>query len=350
MIRPHSFAGMIEGKSFVLERISMVSTALALALAMLPTVKADPVRSAVVAAVPKLVAGAQGHAEQKTCFACHNQALPALALTAAKARGIAIPEKFLAAQAEHIAGFFSDHKDELRAGKGTGGQATTAGYALFTLELSGHQPDDTTATIAEYLLKYQSNRDHWEPIANRPPTESSHFTTTFFAIRGLKVWGAKADRERIEKRIEGARNWLIKTNAKDTEDRVFRLLALKEAGANEKELAAASFELLKTQRNDGGWGQLDSLASDAYATGSALYALHQAGGLKADSPTYRAGVTLLVKTQLADGTWRVKSRSKPIQTHYESGFPHEKDQFISISASGWATAALALSMGELAQK
>ena len=48
----------------------------------------------------------------------------------------------------------------------------------------------------------------------------------------------------------------------------------------------------------------------------------------------------LLKTQLPDGTWKVKSRSKPFQPYYESGFPHEKDQFISISASGWATAAL----------
>ena len=52
----------------------------------------------------------------------------------------------------------------------------------------------------------------------------------------------------------------------------------------------------------------------------------------------------LLKTQRADGTWYVKSRSKPFQPYYESGFPHEKDQFISIAASGWATAALALAV------
>jgi hypothetical protein len=304
------------------------------------SIKPDPVRAAVAAAVPSLTAGAAGHAEQKTCFACHNQATPALALAAARARGIDVPKKFFAAQAEHIAGFLASNKEGFRAGKGTGGQAATAGYALFTLELDGHRADDTTAAVAEYLLKFQSNRDHWETTADRPPTEASHFTTTYFAMRGLKVWGAKADQEQIDKRIENARTWLVKTAAKDTEDRVFRLLAIKEAGAGEKELAAASWELLKTQRMDGGWGQLDSLASDAYATGSSLYALHNAGGLKVDSPAYRAGVSFLVKTQLADGTWRVKSRSKPFQQYYESGFPHEKDQFISISASGWATAAL----------
>src|SRR5579872_4316519 len=323
----------------------MISTFLIFGFAIpLPLVKPDPVRAAVAAAVPRLVAGAEGHAEQKTCFACHNQAPPALALTAARARGIDVPEKFFTEQANHIAGFLTSNKKEFLAGRGTGGQASTAGYALFTLELNGYKPDDTTAAVADYLLKFQPNQDHWATTTSRPPTEASHFSTTYFAIRALKVWGAKADRERIDTRIDNARNWLIKGTAKDTEDRVFRLLAMKEAGVGEKELAAASWELIKTQRVDGGWQQLDSLESDAYATGSALYALHHAGGLKVDTQAYRAGVSFLVKTQLADGTWRVKTRSRPIQQYYESGFPHEKDQFISISASGWATAALAASM------
>jgi len=312
----------------------------------LSTIKADPVRTAVAIAVPRLIAGASGHTEQKTCFACHNQATPTLALSAARARGIDVPKKFFDSQAEHIAGFLATHKEDFRAGRGTGGQAATAGYALFTLELAGHLPDDTTAAVAEYLLKFQPKLDHWGTTSNRPPTEASHFTTTYFAVRSLKIWGAKADQERIDGRIENARTWLIKTAAKDTEDHVFRLLALKEAGASEKELAAASWELLKTQRIDGGWGQLESLSSDAYATGSALFALHHAADLKVDSPAYRAGVSFLLKTQLADGTWCVKSRSKPFQKYYESGFPHEKDQFISISASGWATAALVDAMSK----
>jgi squalene cyclase len=134
---------------------------------------------------------------------------------------------------------------------------------------------------------------------------------------------------------------MVKTPAKETEDRVFRLLGLKETGAGETDVAAAAWELLRSQRADGGWSQLDGGASDAYATGSALFALHHAGGLKPDAPAYKAGVAFLLKTQLPDGTWKVKSRSKPFQPYYESGFPHEKDQFISIAATGWATAALA---------
>ncbi|MBN9122883.1 MAG: hypothetical protein J0I06_27720, partial [Planctomycetes bacterium] len=155
---------------------------------------------------------------------------------------------------------------------------------------------------------------------------------------------AGADKERTAKRVESARGWLVKAPARDTEDRVFRLMGLKEAGADAKEVAAAAWDLLRSQRADGGWSQLADGSSDAYATGSALFALHQAGGLKVDAPAYRAGAAYLLKTQRADGTWFVKSRSKPFQPYYESGFPYEKDQFISIAASGWATAALALAV------
>ena len=307
----------------------------------LPLMKDEPLRHAITAAVPQLLAGARGHAEQKVCFACHNQAFPMLALTAARDRGYRVPDSFFTSQVEQIAKFLESNKKKFRDGQGTGGQAATAAYALFTLQLAGYRPDDTTAAVAEYLLKFEPARDHWRTNSHRPPTESSDFTTTYLTMRVLRTYGAKADKEKIEARIKTAREWLLRTEAKETEARVFRLFGLKEAGASDRDMAAAAWELLRTQQANGGWSQLDGGACDAYATGSSLYALHHAGGLKADAPAFRSGVAFLLKTQLPDGTWFVKSRSKPFQPYYESGFPHEKDQFISIAASGWATAALA---------
>jgi hypothetical protein len=40
----------------------------------------------------------------------------------------------------------------------------------------------------------------------------------------------------------------------------------------------------------------------------------------------------------------VKSRAIPLQPHFESGFPHGRDQFISAAGSNWATMALALAV------
>ena len=93
-----------------------------------------------------------------------------------------------------------------------------------------------------------------------------------------------------------------------------------------------------------GWAQLASLDSDAYATGTALVALHQAGGIATADPAYRNGLRFLLAKQSDDGSWHVRTRSTPIQTYYESGYPHGEDQFISITAAGWATTALALAL------
>ena len=164
----------------------------------------------------------------------------------------------------------------------------TAGYMLLTLELAGYKPDHYTEAVAEYLVKTQADRGYWKTVSNRPPTEASDFTATYLALRGLRASAGKEQKERAEKRTKAAREWLLKTRPKDTEDRVFRLFALKEAGADEKDVSAAAWVLLKTQRADGGWGRLDKMASDAYATGTALVALHEAGGLATDHPAYVA--------------------------------------------------------------
>ena len=64
----------------------------------------------------------------------------------------------------------------------------------------------------------------------------------------------------------------------------------------------------------------------------------------ADDEAIRRGLRFLIDTQLDDGSWHVVTRAKAFQTYFESGFPHEKDQFISIAASSWATLALLMTL------
>ena len=304
------------------------------------------VRTAVEKAIARLVVGAAGHVEKKSCFACHNQTYPVLALTTATARGFTVPKHVIGEQAEHVAEFLGDHIEEFRTGKGTGGQVDTAGAALLTLELAGYKPDETTESVVSYLLATQPNQGHWRSTSNRPPTEVSHFTATYLAIRGVKKWHTPDQAKKATTRIEAARSWLIKAKPVDHEDRAFRLLGVKESGADRREVAAAAFDVFATQRPDGGWAQTDAMTSDPYATATALFALHIASGLAVHHPAYRSGLNYLINSQRADGTWLVASRSKPFQPYYESGFPHGKNQFISIAASSWATTVLALSLPE----
>src|SRR6185295_3914053 len=106
-------------------------------------------------------------------------------------------------------------------------------------------------------------------------------------------------------------------------------------------IAPASRALAAEQRPDGGWSQLASMGSDAYATGEALYALNTAGQMAPSHAVYAKGVKYLLNTQAADGSWHVKSRSIWVQPYFESGFPYGHDQWISAAGTSWAVMALA---------
>jgi hypothetical protein len=302
-------------------------------------------RSAIGKSLPLLTAGARGSMEKRErCFTCHNQGMPIMALVTAQSRGIAIDADELRKQVQFTADFLAKNRENYLAGKGQGGQSDTAGYALWALDNGGWKPDATTTAVTEYLLQWQRDLGHWKPQSRRPPTEQSLFTSSYVALRGLRTFGTPEQRERTDRRTEQVLAWLVKTPAEDHEDRVFRLRALHAAGAPEAEIRGAAKKLLGSQRADGGWAQLDDMTSDAYATATALVALHQAGGLATTDAAYRKGLRLLLTTQLGDGSWHVKTRSNPVQTYFESGYPHAADQFISIAAAGWATTALALAL------
>src|SRR5207247_9056516 len=93
-----------------------------------------------------------------------------------------------------------------------------------------------------------------------------------------------------------------------------------------------------------GWSQLPTMGSDAYATGEALYALNAAGNMLTANPVYQKGVKYLLRTQAADGSWHVASRSIWLQPYFESGFPYGHDQWISAAGTSWATMALSMTV------
>jgi hypothetical protein len=300
----------------------------------------EPIRAAIERAIPLLERAAAGSADQRECFTCHNQGLPILALSEARRFGFAVDGDNHRRQIEHTFAHLDRNRQRFLDGKGTGGKGDTAGYALWALSAGEWPPDETTAAVAEFLLLWQADDDHWTCTSDRPPSEASHFTTTYLGIRGLQRYGTDAQQERIAARIQSARDWLIATPPEDTEDQVFRLWGLKLAGADETAVDSAASELLARQREDGGWAQLDGADSDAYATATALVALQRTGSLQPDADAYRRGVKYLLQAQLEDGSWHVVSRSDPFQSYYESGFPHGEDQFISTAASAWAVLSL----------
>lgn len=306
----------------------------------------ESVRAAIVTSIPLLESGARGSAERRQCFTCHSQAVPVFALAEARKRGFEIDEENFQRQLEHTAAHLERGRAAYLDGRGQGGKVLTAGYALWTLESGGRSPDEVTAAVTGFLLEHQKDEIHWRHRGSRPPSSGSDFTATYVALRGLAYFGTEKQWPQIEQRVAEVKEWLGGEAPRDTEDRVFRLWALPYVGAGEEALRQAVAALTDTQREDGGWAQNDDLVSDAYATGTALVALMDAGQLSADHPAVNRGVRYLIDAQLGDGSWHVATRAKPFQTYFESGFPHKKDQFISIAASSWATLALLLTLSE----
>jgi len=146
----------------------------------------------------------------------------------------------------------------------------------------------------------------------------------------------------VEQRVLKAEWWMKETKPIANEEKIFQLLGLTWCHADKDFIIQQAKKLMLSQHADGGWSQLDSLKTDAYATGQALYALHTCGALAINDAAYQRGVDFLLKTQKADGSWHVKTRSFPFVPFVDSGFPHKSDQFISAAGTNWATMALLL--------
>jgi hypothetical protein len=310
------------------------------------TETAAPIVAAIQRSLALLETASSGSAEQRKCFTCHSQAHPVIALAEARRRGFTIDQENFDRQIQHTAAHLDRGRSDYLEGRGQGGKSDTAGYALWTLQQGGFAASETIDPVVDWLRSQQQEPGNWKRSSDRPPSEASHFTTTYLALRALSHVAHQQHSSDTAERFARSRDWLIENTAADTEDRVFRLLALQLVQAGEDEISAAAAELLAKQLADGGWAQLDSLASDAYATGTALFALHRSGQLQTDQPAYQNGINFLLSTQREDGSWHVKSRSVPFQAYYETGFPHGKDQFISTSATAWATLALLLTQPE----
>jgi len=304
--------------------------------------KPEAVREAVVKALPLILKSTNQYSEKRDCFSCHHQAVPVLALSTAREHGFAVPAEAIEDPLEHTENDLRGALDSYRKGKGQPGDINRAGYALFTLDVGGIKPNEVTDAVAEYLLQKEEPRGYWRGSADRPPSEASEFMSNYLIIRALTAYGTEGRKDRVAVRVEKTRRWLESARPRDTEDRVFRLLALQAVSAPEASIREASNDLASTHRDDGGWSQLDGGKSDAYATGSALAALHLAGRMATDSRVYRGGLKFLIDDQREDGSWFVTSRSKPFQPYFESGFPYGKDQFISMAATSWAVTALSL--------
>jgi hypothetical protein len=266
-----------------------------------------------------------------------------MASSAARARGYAVDEKAAKYQVEAVVAMFKPVIPDMAAGKpNIPDPAISVSYALVGLAAENYAPDATTDAMAHLVSLQQIADGSFLAFPARPPIESSVFTATALSVRALQVYGKDVDGI-----VERARMWLETAQPHTNEDRTMQLLGLTWAKGDRKAIGEAAQRLMAEQRRDGGWGQLSDLESDAYATGQALAALRISGQVQPSDAAWQKGTGFLLRTQLDDGSWLVRSRTFPFQPYKESGFPHGKNQWISAAGTSWAV--LALSLGEPAK-
>lgn len=276
------------------------------------------------------------------CFSCHEQPAAAFAVSAARAKGIAVDEK---AASERLNQITSGMNVTQLEGAAPLGGADNNVYLAEALVRSGYKPDRITDLLAANLAAYQGGDGGWHLSGySRSPLQDSDYARTAMAVRALKTYGTPGRAAEIRERMERAKKWLLRPYAVTTEDLDMRLVGVAATGASAAELRKIAGPVLSRQHPDGGFPQRENFASDAYATGMTLWALAEAGVVQPGDDAYRKGVRFLLSTQGADGSWHVSSRATKFQIYFESGFPYGHDQWISTMATGWAANAIALSL------
>lgn len=300
------------------------------------------IEKALAASLPLLQQSGQKLTRTRNCVTCHQHSLVAMTVGLARQQGFPVNEQIASEERQAIKSILDRKVPLLLLGADI--DPTLAAYSLVGFAAEKQAPSLLTDALVHYLVLHQQQEGHWAPEAYRPPEDGSPFLFTAYAVRGLSVYASPGRAREIEERVQRARQWLLAAKPQETVDQVFQIFGLLWSQAPPPAIDAAMQQLKHQQRPDGGWSQLPTLPSDAYATGQTLCALLEAG-MKPDCKEYRRGIAFLLQNQQQDGSWFVPSRCFPALEYSSSGFPHGRSQFISAAATCWASMALARARG-----
>src|SRR6516164_5860909 len=294
------------------------------------------------------------HVSKLDCGSCHQQYLPMAAVGNARNRSVRFDQKAAREQIDALAKLtnpVSQHEYVLQT-LFHPDPAHSFGYDLFGFVAEGGPPSARTDGMVHHLVTVQASDGRWFNQTPRPPIASGDVSATALSIHAIQHYGWPGCKEELATSVERARRWLWTVKAETNEEAVFQLLGLHWAGEPAEKLADLTKSLLQRQGKDGGWAQLPTLESDAYATGEALYTLAQAAKVPVTDPAWQRGLRFLLERQEDDGTWHVARRTFPFQPTMDSGFPHHRDSWLSAAATSWAVLALtrALPVGPAASK
>src|SRR3989442_520393 len=292
---------------------------------------AASIRAALERSIPLLQRADAIFLQKSGCVSCHHNTFTSMTVSLARNNALKVDEQMARDQQKKIGAYIETCRERAWQGVGIPGETSSISYIWLGLAAENYRPDAATDALARFLESQQWPSGGWRASGHRPPMAPGDIQATAASLRALQVYGAKAQHAKYDEAVSRATKWLMKAQPQNTDERVFQLFGLVWAGVKpDHEIIKKDVrELLSEQRADGGWAQLQTLASDAYATGQVLVALRQVDAHKMPScaTAYKRGIAFLLKTQLEDGSWYIRSRSVPLQPYFEGGFPHGNQQW-----------------------
>ncbi|PWT98196.1 MAG: hypothetical protein C5B52_12565 [Bacteroidetes bacterium] len=303
-------------------------------------VSSDAIKSAAAKSLYVIQMSASKFARIEGCASCHNNTLTSMAVGKGIEKGI--PDIDSLKQARVMI-----QKMTMKFGadnnlvKGFINAKFVPAYVLLGLAAEKYPADFVTDIGVEYLLNCAEKDGSYKAENFRPPMEYGDIHLAALSIRAIQIYAAPAKKEAVNALVSKTRLWMENSNPSVQQEAAFKLVGLYWCGSNPDQIKSAADKLIALQNADGGWSQLPTLKSDAYATGQALYALSESHSVPVDGEVYQKGIKYLLGSQDASGAWVVQTRSNPIQPFKSCGFPpYNEDQFISSAASNWAVMAL----------
>jgi hypothetical protein len=279
------------------------------------------------------------------CVSCHAQSMTDLVAGSARAKGFRIDEKAAADRVRMLQAVYP--AEPMLERMDAAGAMEQIAYPLMGLAANNYPAGHMTDVFVANIAAQQRSDGSWHVgAAARPPAEEGDIFRTAVCVRALQAYAPPGRGPEMADRIAKARKWLEAAKPSTAEDRNMQLMGLYWADAGPSVLKPLAKAILAQQRPDGGWMQHAGVPEDAYATGESLYALELTGQVRPSSAASKRAIAYLLKTQHADGSWFVQSRSARIQAYFDGGFPYGHDQWISNWGTSWSALALTLAAGE----
>jgi hypothetical protein len=304
--------------------------------------KPNDVRSTIDRGLGFLAKDALAWKAEHNCASCHHAALVVWSMREAKVRGHAVDEPVLAEMTKWIAES-GDGKTGVPRPEGIP-KALNTKAVYFAL---GLQADPSPDEVAQAGLKRfletvkgdQLDNGSWAAWPNTRPPIFGKSDESMTALATLALVPAAAGDEAARAARDKAMHWLAETESDDDAQSIaMRLVLWRRAGRPAEEWELLVRGIKERQNADGGWSQSPDMASDAWATGQALYALAHTG-IKADDPLINRAHAFLVQTQRENGSWPMISRpTKPGGEGCMSLVP------ITGAGSAWAVLGLVRSL------